>query len=240
MADGVARLLPSGLDERLEPTDPRWRDWRRLMGRYLVWRRRRWADTELAGERARRSRELHRRFLALCGLQQGCLVLDIGCGSGHVRDLLPASTRYVGLDPLPGGRDPLSGDLPSGMPAPSGDLRFVQGVGEALPFADAAFDAALLMGSLDHSLDPEAVLAEARRVLRPGGTLGVLQGVARPRSAVARLLADLLGRRGAPATHAHRFTLESVVALVGRYYPVRSVEMAAGRALLCAVRDDAR
>jgi SAM-dependent methyltransferase len=41
----------------------------------------------------------------------------------------------------------------------------------ALPHADGSFDAALLIGVLDHLLAPRPVAAELHRVLRPGGVL---------------------------------------------------------------------
>lgn len=46
-----------------------------------------------------------------------------------------------------------------------------QGVGESLPFADDSFRAVVLVATLCFVQDPTAVLAEARRVLHPGGRL---------------------------------------------------------------------
>jgi demethylmenaquinone methyltransferase/2-methoxy-6-polyprenyl-1,4-benzoquinol methylase len=56
------------------------------------------------------------------------------------------------------------------------------GVGEALPFADNVFDA-VFSAYVFRNLDSvEQTLAEAERVLRPGGRLGIV-GLGRPRSA---------------------------------------------------------
>jgi SAM-dependent methyltransferase len=52
--------------------------------------------------------------------------------------------------------------------------RFVCAGGEALPFSDGRFDAVLSFDVFEHVQDPARVLAECRRVLRPGGRLFVV------------------------------------------------------------------
>jgi SAM-dependent methyltransferase len=54
-------------------------------------------------------------------------------------------------------------------------LEVVQAVAERLPFDDESFDAVMMISMLHHVDDPDAALADARRVLRPGGKL-VLKG----------------------------------------------------------------
>jgi SAM-dependent methyltransferase len=85
-------------------------------------------------------------------------VLDAGAGEGRYKRFFPTA-RYTGLDLAVGdtawdytGLDVL------------GDLT-------RLPFADARFDAALNIVTLEHVRDPAAVLCELARVLRPGATL---------------------------------------------------------------------
>lgn len=82
-------------------------------------------------------------------------VLDLGCGVGHsYRELAPRVTVGVDLEP-----SVLVGQERETHVA---DMR-------RLPFAPAAFDAAISVQSLEHVPDPEAVLAEVVRVLVPGG-----------------------------------------------------------------------
>ncbi len=55
-------------------------------------------------------------------------------------------------------------------------LRFEQGDGRSLPFADEDFDVVVLHTTLCHIPEPERVLTEAFRVVRPQGTLAVCDG----------------------------------------------------------------
>jgi len=87
--------------------------------------------------------------------------LDLGTGGGSLAEgLASAGLSVVGLDPsLP----PSARALHNGMGA------FVGGYGEQLPFADGAFDVVVCMEVLEHVENAAAVVAEAGRVLRPGG-----------------------------------------------------------------------
>jgi len=49
------------------------------------------------------------------------------------------------------------------------DLPVINGVGEALPFADASFDLAICWDVLEHVQQPEQLISELARVVRPGG-----------------------------------------------------------------------
>jgi MPBQ/MSBQ methyltransferase len=67
--------------------------------------------------------------------------------------------------------------------------RRVLGDAEALPFPDGAFDRYVSAGSIEYWPDPQRGVAEAYRVLRPGG-VGVIVGPVRPAGRLARVLAD--------------------------------------------------
>lgn len=92
--------------------------------------------------------------------------LDIGCGEGRFCRLLKAKgVAATGVDPTAA----LIGEARARDP--SGDYRL--GRAEALDFADAAFDLAVSYLALIDIEDAAAAIAEAARVLRPGGAFVV-------------------------------------------------------------------
>ncbi|HSP10278.1 MAG TPA: class I SAM-dependent methyltransferase [Candidatus Dormibacteraeota bacterium] len=92
-------------------------------------------------------------------------VLDLGCGRGGVVELIWRDVKLVtGLDP----------DLPSLSEHRAPGMPVVRGVGERLPFADASFDLVVCVWVMEHLKEPETMLREVRRVLRPGGHLLLL------------------------------------------------------------------
>lgn len=105
-------------------------------------------------------------------LVPGDRVLDLGCGAGHeVLALEREGMRAVGVDlsaaMLEASRQRL---VSEGAP-----VRLARADAAGLPFGDSTFDACRIERVLQHVNDPAAVLGEVRRVLRPGGTLAVLE-----------------------------------------------------------------
>jgi len=104
---------------------------------------------------------------AFVGLVQLGDVLDVGSGDGVIAQLLaPRARRFTCLDRservVDAARERLS-HLPN--------VELVHGDMQAMPLADASFDQVLLFSVLTYADQPERVLAEAFRVLRPGGML---------------------------------------------------------------------
>jgi 2-polyprenyl-6-hydroxyphenyl methylase/3-demethylubiquinone-9 3-methyltransferase len=130
-------------------------------------------------EVASRFDALHRRFkpslarddyrlrgiLDALGPVRGLRILDLGCGKGRFARVLEAEgASVVGID------------LSAAMLAAASDLDRVRATARRLPFRSREFDAVLAIEVFEH-LDPrhrQSVLEEARRVLRPGGAMAIV------------------------------------------------------------------
>ncbi|WP_416909035.1 MAG: class I SAM-dependent methyltransferase [Polymorphobacter sp.] len=99
-------------------------------------------------------------------------VLDIGCGPGDIaRSLAEAGATVIGLEP-----DPAQA-AKNAAAAPTPGVTLLQAPAEALPVAPASQDAVFFFRSLHHvPIDAmDKALHEAARVLKPGGSLFVLE-----------------------------------------------------------------
>ena len=96
----------------------------------------------------------------------GKTVLDLGCAGGFMAEALDARGAHVtGIDPA---EQAIAAARAHAAQA-GRDIAFDTGVGEALPYDAAAFDTVVCVDVLEHVSDLTRVLAEVRRVLRPGG-----------------------------------------------------------------------
>jgi ubiquinone/menaquinone biosynthesis C-methylase UbiE len=136
-------------------------------------------------------RSVHDELDVLAGLLPlaGLNIIELGCGAaGLARQLLhkEPGCRVTGLEV----------DVcqhAKNLAAPQERLNFVEAGAQAIPFPDASFELALMLKSLHHvpmALMAQA-LAEAARVLKPGGHLYVSEPVyAGPFNALIRLFND--------------------------------------------------
>jgi len=103
------------------------------------------------------------------------LILDVACGPGAVTTRLARTTnaRIIGIDLSPEMLNAASAVAAS--PAYNERILLVQGHAEELPFADATFDALTFTYLLRYVADPQAVLKELARVVKPGGRIASLE-----------------------------------------------------------------
>jgi SAM-dependent methyltransferase len=114
------------------------------------------------------------RRAALVGAASGD-VLEIGFGSGATLPFYdPAKVKQLTVVEPSEGMNRRAASRLASSPVP---VRSVPGAGEGLPFADASFDTVVTCLTLCSVDDPPKVLAEIRRVLRPGGKFLFLEHV---------------------------------------------------------------
>ena len=113
--------------------------------------------------------DLTARFVAAAYADADTAALDLACGPGIVTAALAKVARTV-----------VAFDLTPGMLARAEsrcraagltNVSFRQGDAASLPFADGTFDCVVTRLSIHHFTDPAVVLADIRRVTRPGGRL---------------------------------------------------------------------
>jgi len=113
-------------------------------------------------------------------------ILDLGCGDGQLSErIVAAGAALTGIDASPA----------MVAAARRRRIRAEEGSAESMPFADGSFDAVFSNAALHWVRDQDAMMAEVRRVLRPGGRFVAEMGghgnIAAIRVAFAAVLAHL-------------------------------------------------
>ena len=113
-------------------------------------------------------------YLSKLEIPDGARVLEMGCGSGRITRLIAELTgvgRVVGIDPSPvflENARSFCSDLPN--------VSFEEGDARELSHDPACFDLVISHTTLSHVPEAEKAVAEAFRVLRPGGQLVIFDG----------------------------------------------------------------
>jgi SAM-dependent methyltransferase len=130
-------------------------------------------------------------LLDAAGIAAGMTVLDVCCGTGLVTAAAAGrGARAVGLD--------FSSAMLNEARRAYPQLQFDAGDAEALPYADQSFDAVVSNFGVHHVPDPGKAIAEAFRVLCPGGRVAATTW-AEPTANIAwRLLFDAIRDHGDP------------------------------------------
>jgi SAM-dependent methyltransferase len=136
----------------------------------------------------------------------GRRVLDLGCRYGTLTSHYAAGNDVIGIDV---DRDALESAAALGLETVWADAE------EPLPFDDGMFDVVVAGELLEHVRQPEALVAEVRRVLRPGGTfVGSVPNAFR----LKNRLRFLAGRHPeSDPTHLHLFAPSDVRSLLGGF-----------------------
>jgi SAM-dependent methyltransferase len=110
--------------------------------------------------------ELRAGSYRLLGLKRGASVVDVGCGAGHAAEELAAlRLKVTGLDADPEAIEAARTRVPGAM--------FHVAHSDDLPIADESMDGYRAVRLFHLLADPVATIAEAYRVLRPGGRIVV-------------------------------------------------------------------
>lgn len=141
------------------------------------------------------SRKTGHIFLDWIGAGARLAWLDVGCGNGSFTEEVIARCNPAAIT----GLDPSEGQLDHARASTAGAAAtYVQGNATSLPFADGAFDVAVMALVISFVPDPLAAVKEMQRVTRSGGIVAAYMwdfvGLGRP----GALLSDTLEQMGVP------------------------------------------
>jgi trans-aconitate methyltransferase len=146
----------------------------------------RW-DPAAYGQHGAFVHELAGGVLEWLDAQPGELILDLGCGDGQLTQRIVATgASVVGVDNSP---EMVAAACERGIAAETGDA-------ELLPYPNGGFDAVFSNAALHWVRHQDAMMAEVRRVLRPGGRFVAEMGGHGNIAAIRVALMSVLARHG--------------------------------------------
>lgn len=137
----------------------------------------------------------------MAGLTGTETVLDVATATGHTAfALAPFAASVVGVDLTP----EMLEEARRNNPHPN--VTFVAGDAEALPFPDAAFDVVTCRIAAHHFPDVARFLAEAHRVLKPGGRAVIIDNVVPEDDTLDRFINEIDKLRDPSHVRAYRIS----------------------------------
>lgn len=169
-------------------------------------------------------------FVRGLGRRDGA-VLDLGCGDARLTVELQAR-RIVGADVSRVALERARGR------AREHDIELVELTpGAVMPFEDGTFDLILLAETIEHVVDTQTLLSEARRVLRPGGEIAVTTPAHGRRTGLSMLLRGFERSFDPLSPHIRFFSRDSLRSLLEEMgFDVQSVSRRRGTLLARATR----
>lgn len=167
----------------------------RALARQLDYQRRKAREVEgrtaqLGAALERHAAAVRARLEAVRAIPPSARVVEVGSGA-HGLIFFFGPCAGVGVDPL-------AVEYARLFPSWQRRAPTIAASGEALPFADGAFDVVLCDNVIDHAERPAAIVAELARVLAPGGLLYFSVNVHHPAWGLAARLHDAWNALGVP------------------------------------------
>jgi SAM-dependent methyltransferase len=137
-------------------------------------------------------------------------ILDVGCGPTGISYFLDTKTSF-GLDPLAHQYEQWNGFWGK-------RVQLVPGTGENIPFRSGSIDAVFCINCIDHSIEPDSILREMARVLKPGGLLVFHVDIDSPLRKLHKLVRARCG-----ALHPHSLSYEWLLSKLERDFSVLKI-----------------
>jgi SAM-dependent methyltransferase len=183
LAAGVAGALPVTAEAMTQNEGGGWWPPKGMKKRFAAAMETGMQDYELAVSR--------RKKTLFANIPPGSRILEVGIGTGTNLASLPRDCVVVGLDPNPY-MSSYAQRRADGLVTRGLRLELVQGTAERIPFDDSSFDAVVCTLTFCSVRDPERVLLEIQRVLRPRGVFVFIEHVRADEDPLLRAAQTLL------------------------------------------------